>query len=100
MVEEIGKTKERKKQMTSVMIQCKYDKEGKGMDFEIRLSQDENVCNEEKSAAMFMLPYVQKALELGMEDANKKLGGQIVDKPAEGEVSTAVDGGPAIVTLD
>jgi hypothetical protein len=99
MVEEVSKIKERKKQMTSVMIQCKKDKEG-GMDFEIRMSQDENVCNEEKSAAMFLLPYVQKALEIGLEDANKKLGGQVVDKPAEGEIATSLDGGPAIVTLD
>ena len=86
--------------MTSVMVQCKYDQEGKGMDFEIRMSQDESVCNEEKSAAMFLLPYVQKALELGMDDANKKLGGTIVEKPAESVIKTSLDGGPTIVTLD
>jgi hypothetical protein len=100
VVGQISKTKERKKQMTSVMIQCKFETENKGMDFEIRMSQDENVCNEEKSAAMFLLPYVQKALELALEDANKKLGGQVIDKPAEGEIVTSIDGGPTIVTLD
>lgn len=85
--------------MTSVMIQCKYDKEGKGMDFEIRMSQDEEVCSEEKSAAMFLLPFVQKALEAGLEEANQKLGGKIVDKPNESEIKTTLDGGPAIITL-
>lgn len=86
--------------MTSVMIQCKFDQEGKGMDFEIRMSQDESVCNEEKSAAMFLLPYAQKALELALADANEKLGGRVIEKPAESVIETALDGGPTIVTLD
>jgi hypothetical protein len=90
--------------MTTVSIQCKHNEENKVMDFEIRLAQDENVCNEEKSAAMFLVPYIQKALELAMKDAESKSGGELKDAgevPAEeSELTKPLDGGPTIVTLD
>lgn len=90
--------------MTTVSIECKLNEEGGAMDFEIRLAQDEKVKNEEKSAAMFLVPYVQKALELAMKDAESRTNGQLKDagevKEEKIDLTTPLDGGPTIVTLD
>jgi hypothetical protein len=87
--------------MTTVSIECKLNEEGGAMDFEIRLAQDDKVKNEEKSAAMFLLPYVQKALELGMKDAEARSGGTLKDAgEVKPDLAEPLDGGPTIVTLD
>lgn len=80
--------------MTSVILTCKATEDA-GMEFQIKFGQ-EDPTNEEKSAALFMMPYVKNALELAMKEAEDR------NKTAEEgpKIDEPLDGGPKIITLD
>lgn len=57
--------------MTSIIVECKTNPEGKGIDFNVRLAQDENPSEEEKMAALFLLPFVKEAFQKAMDKADE-----------------------------
>lgn len=81
--------------MTSVILSCKLNEKEGGIDFEIRFGQDENPTNEEKAAAVYLMPYVRQAFDKAIADAEEKT------KAQEGpKIEETLDGGPKIITLD
>lgn len=81
--------------MTSVILNCKLNEKEGGIDFDIRFGQDENPTNEEKAAAVYLMPYVRQAFEKAIEDAEAKTKAQQAAK-----IEETLDGGPKIITLD
>jgi len=81
--------------MTSVILSCKFNQEAGGIDFEIRFGQDENPTNEEKAAAVYLMPYIKQAFEKAIQDAEAKAKEQQGPK-----IEETLDGGPKIITLD
>ena len=58
--------------MTNIIVSCTTNTEGKGIDFNVRLGQDENATEEEKMAALFLLPFVKEAFQKAMDAADQQ----------------------------
>lgn len=58
--------------MTGIIVECKTNPEGKGIDFNVKLTQNDEATNEEKMAALYLLPFVKKAFEEAMLKADEE----------------------------
>lgn len=87
--------------MTSIIVSFKQSEET-GMDFDIRFGQEGEPTTEEKAAAVFFMPYVKKAVEDGIKEAEErtKLAEEKKKEGSESKVQDSIDGGPSIITLD
>jgi len=57
--------------MTSIILKCEMGKEKDGVDFQLHFGQEGEATVEEKSAAIFLMPYIKGALEMALQDAEK-----------------------------
>lgn len=81
--------------MTNIIVSCKKNEENSGIDFEISFGQQGDPSNEEKAAAIYLMPFVKNAVEVALREAEEKAKEQ--NKPS---ISETVDNGPKIITLD